>query len=33
MNPLASALSWLVAVVLGGAWFAWMMDINGLAIF
>ncbi|ESG67196.1 hypothetical protein SEEM1594_14303 [Salmonella enterica subsp. enterica serovar Muenchen str. baa1594] len=33
MNALAQALYWLVAIVLGGIWFAWVLAINGLFIF
>lgn len=33
VNPLVSVFSWLAAVVMGGIWFAWMLELNGLAIF
>ncbi|EBK4665383.1 hypothetical protein DM919_16255 [Salmonella enterica] len=33
VNPLVYVFSWLAAVVMGGIWFAWMLELNGLAIF
>lgn len=33
VDPLVSVLSWLMASVMGGIWFAWMLELNGLAIF
>lgn len=33
MNPLVSVFSWLMAAVMGGTWFAWILELNGMAIF
>lgn len=33
MNPLVSVFSWLMAAVMGGTWFAWILELNGLVIF
>lgn len=33
VDPLVSVLSWLMASVMGGIWFAWMLELNGLPIF
>lgn len=33
MDPLVFVFSWLMASVMGGIWFAWILELNGLAIF
>ncbi|EBW7149104.1 hypothetical protein DQC40_08655 [Salmonella enterica subsp. enterica serovar Coeln] len=30
VNPLVSVFAWLMASVLGGIWFAWVLELNGL---